>query len=118
MVKKEREQDIQKAVLQFLSLRGWFAWRVNSGAMSGEHNGKRWYMKFNGAPGCSDIIGVSPQGRFLACEVKRPGNKPTELQSAFLERVRASGGIGIVVTGIADLDQQLKAMGAAGKDQS
>jgi hypothetical protein len=45
-------------------------------------------------PGVSDFILVGPpQGRVHALEVKRKGNRPTEAQIAFLEAVRAAGGL-------------------------
>jgi len=48
-------------------------------------------------PGSSDLIGLTNQGRFLACEVKSPKKSPTTGQESFLEMVRRMGGIGIVV---------------------
>lgn len=48
--------------------------------------------------GSADLIGMlAPQGRFLALEVKRPGEKPTREQELFLELVRKSGGVAAVV---------------------
>jgi hypothetical protein len=51
--------------------------------------------------GSSDLIGVvAPLGKFLALEVKRPGEKATEQQQKFLEVVRMAGGIAAVVTSV------------------
>lgn len=46
-----------------------------------------------GNPGGSDLIGIAPDGRFLAIEVKKPGEYPTPEQRRFIEGVIAAGGI-------------------------
>ena len=51
-----------------------------------------------GFPGLSDLVGILPNGRFFACEVKVPGQKPRDNQLAFLEAVNKRGGIGIWAT--------------------
>lgn len=107
-IPRPTEQHIQGACLHYLALIGAFAWRQNSGAMARTDatTGKRYYTRFNGAPGCSDIIGVY-RGRFLAVEVKQPGQRPTVEQQVFLDSVRTCGGIALVVTSVDDLQQQL-----------
>jgi len=61
-----------------------------------------WWVKFHngpryGAPGTPDILGCY-QGMFIALEVKRPGEKPTELQASTIQRIRSEGkGIATVV---------------------
>jgi hypothetical protein len=102
-VASPRETDIVRACLAYLRARGVFAFRVNSGAVAGEHKGKRRFVRFNGAKGCSDILGVLPGGRFLAVEAKRPGNRPTADQAAFLAAVSAAGGLALVVHDVAEL---------------
>lgn len=58
-------------------------------------------------PGGADLIGWQPLvitrehmgmslARFIACEVKRPGGKPTPEQFAFLDAVRRAGGLAVV----------------------
>jgi hypothetical protein len=56
----------------------------------------------------SDLIGIAPDGRFLAVEVKKPGWKgPTndreKAQDNFLALVRARGGIGSFCTDASQL---------------
>lgn len=36
-------------------------------------------------------------GLFFAFEVKRPGERPTELQKYELEKIRAAGGVGAII---------------------
>jgi hypothetical protein len=102
-VKVPREADIQRAVIAFLELRGCVVVRCNSGAVT---VGDR-FVRFNSAPGCSDLLVCLPGGGFAAVEVKAPGGKLTPAQAAFLDRVRAAGGVGAVVRGIPDAEAVL-----------
>lgn len=87
-----KESDILRDCLAYLNtIPGCWAFRMNSGAIAGEHNGKKRFFRF-GMTGMTDIIGIY-EGRFLAIEIKRPGNKPTEAQAAFMASVRHYGGI-------------------------
>lgn len=97
-----REQDIVRACLEVLKLRGVFAYRQNQGAFNPPGHRER-FVRFTSINGISDIIGVMPGGRFLAVECKRPGNVPTGDQQAFLDAVNRRGGLGVVVTDAADL---------------
>jgi hypothetical protein len=108
-MKKPLEKDIQRQCLEWLRLRGVLAWRANSGAMTATYKGKTRFLKFNGIDGLSDIVGVLPGGRFLACEVKRPGNTPTEDQEHFLGLVRDAGGLAVVVTSVDELIREVEA---------
>ena len=102
------EKDVQSAVLEALAFhpRVAFFWRQNTGGMQDENVNKvRFAFK-----GCSDILGMLRDGRFLAIEVKRPGGPgPTPEQRAFLAKVRVGGGVGFVVRSLDDLKEGLEA---------
>jgi len=113
MAQSIREPQIQKQILQYLSAKGIFAIRVNSGAtqITNKKDGKTRYVRFNSAIGCSDIIAIWPKsGRFLAIEVKRPGGRLTPEQKQFQERVEASKGMAIVCYSVDDLISFLDSM--------
>ena len=76
-----------------------FAWRNNTGGF--KKNGH--FYRF-GLVGSSDILGVLPDGRFLAVECKRPGNRPTPAQDDFLKQVREKGGLALVVYEVQELN--------------
>ena len=100
------ERAIQRAILEWLNLQwGCKAWRSNTGAVVREYKGKKRFTRF-GHPGIADIIGVY-RGRFLAVEVKRPGNRPTLEQEAFLSEITALGGIAFCATSLDDCMQQM-----------
>ncbi|MDR5799050.1 MULTISPECIES: VRR-NUC domain-containing protein [Caballeronia] len=89
-----RETDVLLACLELLERHPAIAWcmRMNTGAaVFGEGENQR-FVKFSEA-GVSDIIGQLKDGRFLAVEVKRPGNTPTDDQWAFLRNVASGGGV-------------------------
>jgi hypothetical protein len=94
----QREHVIQKDILTAMSRHVAVDWavRMNTGSFEvgrdGDKGGKRRVRC--AFVGCSDIIGQMRDGRFLACEVKRPGEKPTDDQQAFLDRVNKAGGVG------------------------
>ena len=59
--------------------------------------------------GVSDIIGCLPKtGRFLAIEVKRPGNKPTAEQQQFIDIINDAGGLAFVAHSIEEVQTKLE----------
>ena len=82
------EKEVQKRIVNALERRDFIVHRINSGQFI--HEGRH----IGGAKaGTSDLIGCTPTGRYFALEVKRLGEKPTDKQLAYLESVRAAGGI-------------------------
>ncbi len=104
-----KEAEIQKQILMYLSVRGVFHWRQNSGALVLPATNKRGrgFYRFCSMPGVSDILGVLPDGRFLAIEVKRPGQKPTTSQAAFIDAVNRLGGLAFVAHSVGDVEKGL-----------
>ena len=58
-------------------------------------------VRFGLCPGSADLIGIY-KGRFVAMEVKLPGQKPRPDQVRFLQHVEDMGGIAGVVTSVED----------------
>jgi hypothetical protein len=110
-MKRPTETQLVKACLDYLRLRGLVAFRVNSGAAVAGEGAARRFIRFNGAPGCSDILCVGPGGRFVACECKVGSNTTTPNQAAFLDRIRAAGGVALVVRSVDELRQALDGLG-------
>ncbi len=108
---QNEETILQKACLDWLYLHPGLvpkAWRTNAGmAFGGQMRGKgegRYLANpfpVRLAPkGTSDIVGIMADGRFLAVEVKIPGEEPTADQVEFLTLVRSSGGVAMVVESV------------------
>jgi hypothetical protein len=95
--------------------------RVNGGAVTFESGGRRRYVRFTSTPGTSDIIGVLPgagpgpwpdtRGTFLAVETKGEGGRLTAEQRAFLNAVRAAGGVAACVSSVGELVALLAELG-------
>lgn len=88
--------------------------RVNSGAR-GVIKFAWWAMLgiTRQSRGVSDLIGITPKGRFFAIECKDGSNKPSPEQLEFLSGVNERGGIGIVAYSIRDIDALLQAIDTA-----
>ena len=99
------EQEIQKSILDWLRMNGVFCWKQFGG---GYFDQRRQRYIPTGVRGVPDILGILPGGVFLGCEVKRPGQKPTDDQLAFLRAITDAGGIGTWVTGIEELERDLE----------
>lgn len=105
------ERDIQSAILEYLHAKRIFCWRNNSGMQFLPYTNREGKSRMRalriGLPGSSDILGCLPDGRFLAIEVKRPGNKPTIEQQEFLDNIASRGGVAFVATSIDDVIAKL-----------
>ena len=62
-------------------------------------------FKIHGGPtmmaGLPDLIGVW-HGRFIAVEVKMPGNGPSKIQERVMDRIRQAGGRVVVAHSVAE----------------
>jgi hypothetical protein len=91
---------------------GWVWFHPPNGELRPDGAGAR-LKRMGTRPGASDfILAGPPQGRLHALELKRRGERPTEAQTAFLDEVRAAGGLAAWVDSYADAIEQLKAWGA------
>lgn len=75
-----QEASIQRSIQRFLKKNGVEVFKTHGGIYSNS--------------GMSDLIGILPDGRFLAIEVKSEAKKePTELQYKFMKQVRENNGL-------------------------
>jgi hypothetical protein len=84
------ERDVQKAAVAVLEALGCVVHRRNTGVMEASYRGKRRFVRFS-EPGSADLWAITGAGIHLEIEVKRPGERPTEAQVAWL---LAHNGIG------------------------
>jgi Holliday junction resolvase len=108
------ENDVKKAIFEYLLYNGFLVIRVNSGAArSRSEDGKRRFIRFVfwqvlgralETAGVSDLIGCAA-GQFIAIECKRPGKKHnvSDAQRRFLQAVEKAGGIAVVAEGVEDV---------------
>lgn len=95
--------DFTKAV-KILRMSQWMGvvWRQNTGGMMKEYQGRTSHIRFC-PKGVSDIVGICRDGQWLAIECKRPGEKPTPEQAAFMESIRLMGGVAMISHGAQDI---------------
>lgn len=106
------ETDLVKTCLQYLEIKNIYSWRNNVGAAKAQNKpgGKVRFIRY-GLKGSGDILGILPDGRFLAVECKMPGKYPTKDQRAFMARITANKGVALLVRGIDDLIRGLEEHG-------
>lgn len=112
-MKKTGEAAVQAAILDWLAVRHILAFRMNTGAMSAEHNGKKRFMRF-GTPGMADVLAfphVEQAGRWTAIpcwiECKAEKGKQSPLQNSFQKQVEDDGHWYIVARSTEDVQALL-----------
>jgi hypothetical protein len=93
-----KEAEIQRAILDYLTLKRYFHWRNNTGAFKAEHGG---FYRF-GTPGSPDIF-VLHDGTLYGIEVKAPQKKQSEAQLHFQVQMTLQGGVYVVAHSIDDV---------------
>jgi hypothetical protein len=88
-MKDRTEANILNDCLIALSGAGCTVWRNNTGQLP-DKNGRP--IKFGLCVGSSDIIGIAPDGVFMAIECKTRMGQPTDTQVRFINAVNKSGG--------------------------
>lgn len=94
-----KEQNVQAACLVALSQAGCLVWRQDTGAYRAKSGA---LVRYGLCVGSSDIIGIAPDGRFLAVEVKNNTGRATDAQLRFIAAVQAAGGRAGIARSAAD----------------
>lgn len=105
-----KESDVLHAIRTALAMHPSVAWAHRFNTAAGKlvrKNGHSQFMRF-GFPGCPDFLGQLRDGRALAVEVKRPSGRATLEQIAFLDCVKANGGVAVVARSVDDLLEALR----------
>jgi hypothetical protein len=98
---EESEQKIQKDIMDYLKLKKYVVTKHRNVGIK-KPNGK--YIPLpDGEKGVSDIIACSPDGRFIAIEVKRPGGVVSEDQKNFIKRVSKTTAVAFVAYSLDDV---------------
>lgn len=83
------EANILNDCMIALSREGCLVWRNNTGVLP-DKNGRP--IKFGLCKGSADLIGICPDGVFLAVECKNATGRVTPEQSRFINAIRNKGG--------------------------
>jgi hypothetical protein len=87
-MKKQSEQQLQKAIKDYLILNGWMVKKINTAGIYNQKTGK--YIPST-SRGMTDLICLK-DGIVTFCEIKLPGRKLSEAQLAFGNEVMAHRG--------------------------
>ena len=113
------ENSVKNACLELLALHGIFAFRLNSGAFSGNYKGRKWFMRCHSlGKGAADILALpKTTGNALGyviplwIETKCKGKKQRPEQRQFEAWVRDLGHDYLLVDDPATLMEWLKERG-------
>lgn len=97
------ESVVVAQCLEWLALHRIFAWRNNTGSYK-TPEGR--FIRY-GHVGSADILGLLPDGRFLAVECKAATGKQSKAQKTFQQMVERNGGAYIVARSTADLERAI-----------
>lgn len=110
MSKVTPERIIESEILYFLRKSKIFSWKNVTG---GYFDPVRKIFRKQTSPyainGTSDILGVLPDGKFLAIEVKSKTGRPSPEQVLFIDNVTKNGGIAFIARSVEDVKDQLNA---------
>lgn len=100
-VSRQKERFLQNQIIKYLNLRGYFVWAVRNGATWDGRLGV--YRKNSSMKGISDIIGIGPNGKFIAVECKINGRLPTLEQKLFILAIHRMHGLSCVAYSLDDV---------------
>jgi len=83
-----KEQQLYKQIIDYLNSCGFFVWRASVGRRGKYRHGK---------PGQGDIIGVTPNGKHIEIECKKPEGKLSAVQIEHKGEVEKRKGLYLVV---------------------
>lgn len=103
---KVKESEIQKAILEFLTLKKIFVWVSKT---TGTFDPTRKVFRKNAQmmKGVADILGIFNRTPFCI-EVKSETGRLSPDQKIFLDRFKAEGGIAIVARSVDDVNRALR----------
>lgn len=85
-----RERDIQQSILDYCAKAGIFARRRNVAGAQRMPDGS--FVRL-GTKGQSDIWGILKYGKHFECEIKRPGEEPSDTQMQWLRDCASAGAL-------------------------
>lgn len=100
------ERDIQKAILDYLHSVPIYCWTNKTQGTYDPH--KKIFRRNTTKKGISDILGVLPDGRFLAIEVKSKSGRLSPEQAEFIDRVNDLGGLAFVARSLEEVQNAIE----------
>ena len=70
---KSSENEVKKAITDYLILEGWHVYRINNGGVQRKNSKGREFYTFAGTPGVADLFCVKQNHGFMWIETKATG---------------------------------------------
>lgn len=98
------EKELENQILDWLAFNKIFAWKNQTvGIYDPTKKVYRMNRSAHHLKGVSDILGILPNGRLLAIEVKTPTGVVSPEQKAFIEKAQSLGAFSIVARSLEDV---------------
>jgi len=102
------EKQIENSILQWLLYKGIYAWKTKTVGTFDVRTKRFLKPSRLYRTGVSDIIGLlPPNGKLFAIEVKTKKGRLQENQKAFIDEIKARGGIAFVARSVDDVEKEL-----------
>ena len=93
---KMKESEIQKAVIDYLRLKGWFVWKNNQAGIYKKETGSYIPLQVKGV---ADLTAIK-DGKVVFIEVKTGKGKLSDHQEAFRKAIVKAGGFYVISRGV------------------
>jgi len=100
------EAEIQRSIMDYLTMKGWYVLRLNSGMQVINQPGQARRVMHAAAAGTPDLLALRHDHAPLFIEVKRPGKKPTPVQQAMMGTLIDHGATCLVATSVDDVQDE------------
>ena len=103
------EQNIENEILLWLNMSGIFAWKVKTVGVFDpvkkiyRRSNNRYHIK-----GVSDVLGILPDGKLLAIEVKSKAGRASPEQIQFIDKIKASGGVALIARSLEEVIETVR----------
>jgi hypothetical protein len=99
----KKETPIQRAILDYLTLKGHKAVRINTQGVPLHGVGQEGKFRPSPNKGVADILVCTKYGSFAAIEVKSETGKLTIEQADFMKQIMLRGGLAVVARSVEDV---------------
>ena len=107
---KVPEKEIVNAIIEYLQYKKIYCWRNQStGVYDVKNQAFRRLPKY-ALNGVSDILGILPNGTFLAIEVKTKTGVASQNQKDFIQEIKKRKGVAFIARSIDEVQSVLKSI--------
>lgn len=110
------EKEIENNILRYLGSINIFAWKTKTVGTFDQRLGKFRKSSPMYKKGVADIVGILPDGKLLAIEVKSQKGRLSPEQKIFLSEITSRGGVAFVARSVEDVEAEFLSRGIHARD--